>query len=35
MFQHDLLDGRPQFHVFFDRCFLLQVTVESGAADLR
>jgi hypothetical protein len=35
MFQHDLLDGRPQFHVFFDRGFLLPIRVESGTADLR
>src|SRR5262250_2518634 len=35
MFQHDLLDGRSQFHVFFDRGFVLQETVKSRPAYLR
>src|SRR5437879_5523976 len=35
MFQHDLLNGRSQFHVFFDRSSLLQGTIKSCPAHLR
>src|SRR6266576_3446512 len=35
MFQHDLLDGRSQLHVFFNRSSLLQGTIKSRPAHLQ
>src|SRR5262245_61502973 len=34
MFQHDLLNGGPHFHLFFDRQTFLQRTIEAGATYL-